>query len=394
LAVRSEASTLSELIGDIYDAALDPALWTRALDRACSFVGGSSAILHWRDVARESSAALHLFNNDPHYTRLYFEKYWSMNPVFPAATFVESGIIYTPSEMVPQAELVETRFYREWMKPQGIVGCVATNLEKGAASSIVLTIRRHEGHGMVDGEMRYRAALIVPHFQRAAAIGRLFDQSKATQAVLTETLENVETGLFLVGPNGHIVFANGPGLVILDEGTLLRARGNLLAAVAPEAHRMLRDTFVAAEGGDISVGRHGVSIPLSVSPHARWFAHVLPLTSGDRQRTAADALWLPLRHARDGRSKTRHRRKHRPALPIPWRSPDRSFLLRDGSGRFRERGLPRRARLCSGLRRRGRHNRGRKPRDCREALPVFLRPASKNISDPGRLWGAQDAKRV
>jgi DNA-binding CsgD family transcriptional regulator len=287
LAVRSEASTLSELIGDIYDAALDPALWMRALERACSFVGGSSALLHWRDVARESSAALHLFNDDPHYTRLYFEKYWSMNPVFPAATFVESGIIYTPSEMVPQAELVETRFYREWMKPQGIAGCVATNLEKGAASSTVLTIRRNEGHGMVDGEMRHRAAVIVPHFQRAASIGRLFDQGKATQAVLTETLENVEAGLFLVGPNGHIVFANAPGRVILDEGTLLRERGNLLAAVAPEAHRALRDTFVAAEGGDMSVGRRGVSIPLSMSPHGRWFAHVLPLTSGDRRRTGA-----------------------------------------------------------------------------------------------------------
>jgi DNA-binding CsgD family transcriptional regulator len=287
LAVRSEASTLSELIGDIYDAALDPALWMRALERACSFVGGSSALLHWRDVARESSAALHLFNDDPHYTRLYFEKYWSMNPVFPAATFVESGIIYTPSEMVPQAELVETRFYREWMKPQGIAGCVATNLEKGAASSTVLTIRRNEGHGMVDGEMRHRAAVIAPHFQRAASIGRLFDQGKATQAVLTETLENVEAGLFLVGPNGHIVFANAPGRVILDEGTLLRERGNLLAAVAPEAHRALRDTFVAAEGGDMSVGRRGVSIPLSMSPHGRWFAHVLPLTSGDRRRTGA-----------------------------------------------------------------------------------------------------------
>lgn len=285
--MRYETTTLSELIGHIYDAALDPALWTRALDRSCSFVGGSSALLHWRDVARESSAALHLFNDDPHYSRLYFEKYWSMNPVFPAATFVESGVIYTPSEMVPQAELVETRFYKEWMKPQGIVGCVATNLEKGAASSTVLTIRRNEGRGMVDVEMRHRAALIVPHFQRAASIGRLFNQSKATQAVLTETLENVEAGLFLVGPNGYIVFANAPGRFILDEGTLLRERGNLLAAVAPEAHRMLRDTFVAAEGGDMSVGGRGVSIPLSTSPHARWFAHVLPLTSGDRQRTGA-----------------------------------------------------------------------------------------------------------
>jgi hypothetical protein len=59
--VTSEASALSELIGDVYDAALDPTLWTRALDLSCAFVGGSSVILHWRDVAREGSVALHLF---------------------------------------------------------------------------------------------------------------------------------------------------------------------------------------------------------------------------------------------------------------------------------------------------------------------------------------------
>lgn len=100
--MTSEASTLSGLIGDA-----------------------------------ESSAALHPFNDDPFYRRLYVEKYWAMNPVFPAATFVECGIVYTPSEMIPQAELIETRFYKEWLKPQGIAGCVASNLEKGAASSTV-----------------------------------------------------------------------------------------------------------------------------------------------------------------------------------------------------------------------------------------------------------------
>lgn len=59
--MTSEASALSELIGEVYDVALDPTLWTRALDLSCAFVGGSSAILHWRDVAREGSVALHLF---------------------------------------------------------------------------------------------------------------------------------------------------------------------------------------------------------------------------------------------------------------------------------------------------------------------------------------------
>ncbi|WP_426423297.1 helix-turn-helix transcriptional regulator [Bradyrhizobium genosp. A] len=285
--MTSEASTLSELIGDIYDAALDPTLWMRALERSCNFVGGSSAVLYWHDVASESSAALHLFNDDPHYTQLYFEKYMPMNPVFPAATFIESGLIYTPTDIVPEAELFDTRFHREWVEPQGIADVICVNLEKGAMSSSVLNIRRDNTHGIVDDGARQRAALIVPHFQRAVAIGRLFDQRKTAQAVLTETLDNVEAAIFLLGLNGRIVFLNGLARTMLDEGALLYERRGALTAVAPDAQRLLRDLVAAAESGDLMAGGQGAAIPLSDSPARRWFAHVLPLTAGDRQRASA-----------------------------------------------------------------------------------------------------------
>jgi hypothetical protein len=62
LAVTSEAALLSELIGLVYDAALDPTLWPRALEQACVFVGGSSGVLFWHDAATEQTAVLHLFN--------------------------------------------------------------------------------------------------------------------------------------------------------------------------------------------------------------------------------------------------------------------------------------------------------------------------------------------
>lgn len=285
--MTSEASMLSELIGDIYDAALDPTFWMRALERSCNFVGGSSAVLYWHDVASESSAALHLFNDDPHYTRLYFERYMPMNPVFPAATFIESGLIYTPTDIVPEAELFDTRFHREWVEPQGIADVICVNLEKGTTSSSVLNIRRDNTHGIVDDAARQRAALIVPHFQRAVAIGRLFDQRKTAQAVLTETLNNVEAAIFLLGLNGRIVFLNGLARTMLDEGALLYERRGALTAVAPDAQRLLRDLVAAAESGDLMAGGQGAAIPLSDSPARRWFAHVLPLTAGDRQRAGA-----------------------------------------------------------------------------------------------------------
>jgi DNA-binding NarL/FixJ family response regulator len=281
--VTSESTELSAVIGDIYDAAIDPALWKRALARMCTFVGGHSAVLFWHDSATQRSEALHLFNEDPHYNRLYFEKYLPMNPMFPAATFMEAGQVVTTNDIMPQNELEKTRFYREWIEPQGIVDALAVNLEKGTTCSSLLNIRMDASYGMADAAARRRLALLVPHIQRAVAIGRLFDQSKAAEKALTTTLDHVEAAVLLVGADGTIAFANEPAKAMLAEGTMIRAAGNALRAVSTETDRILRDILESAKNGDASVGVRGVAVPLTASSQERWFAHMLPLTSGNRR---------------------------------------------------------------------------------------------------------------
>ena len=282
----SESTELSATIADIYDAAIDPVLWQKALASICAFVGGSSAALLWHDSATVSSQALHIFNDDPYYTKLYFEKYLPINPMFPAATFMEEGLVHTSFDILPQHELEKTRFYKEWIEPQGIVDAVAVNLEKGVMRSSMINIRMDATYGPADDECRRRTTLLVPHLQRAVAIGRLFDQNKTVQSALTTMLDHVEASVFLVERGGRIVFLNAPAKVMLKEAALLREINQTLTAVAPEANRMLRDIFAAAENGDASVDIRAVAVPLSTSAHDRWFAHVLPLTSGNRRKAA------------------------------------------------------------------------------------------------------------
>ncbi|WP_246230177.1 helix-turn-helix transcriptional regulator [Bradyrhizobium cytisi] len=113
----------------------------------------------------------------------------------------------------------------------------------------------------------------------------MFDQSKSAQAVLTQTLDSVAAAVFLVGPNGRLVFTNEPARLILDQGGLVIERKGALAATAPDAQRALREALFAAENGN-ATSDNGGSIPI-VSAQGRWFVDVLPLTSGDRRRTGA-----------------------------------------------------------------------------------------------------------
>jgi Bacterial regulatory proteins, luxR family len=280
--MASEAAELSAVIGEIYDAAIDPTLWRQTLGAICAFVGGSSAVLFWHDSAAVRSQALHFFNEDPVYTRLYFEKYLPLNPMFPAASFVDEGVVTSDDDIMPRAEITKTRFYKEWLKPQGIKGALSVNLEKGIARTSMINVRLTVS---LTDRMRRRLGLLVPHLLRAVTIGKLFDQKKSSEEALSETLDHVEAAVYLVGAHAEIVFANKAAEEHLVAEAFVKKIGNELCATAPDTDRTLRSILASAAKGDRSLGVRGIAVPLkNSSSQERWFAHVLPLTSSRRQQ--------------------------------------------------------------------------------------------------------------
>ena len=262
---------------------IDPALWTNALRSACDFVGGYQALMFWQDAASDAAAALYSYNDDPHYTQLYYKIYAPLNPVFPAAIFQEVGAVHTAIDLVPEAELRETRFYKEWIAPQGMHDFISVVLEKDAIRAAFLSVQ-WRGDPIGD-QPRRRMALLVPHFQRAVAIGRLFVKQKADDASLTATLDRAESGVFLVGEGGRIVFANASGRQMIGDGSLLHASNNILHAVAADSDRSLDAGFRAMAQEGATINARGVTVVLSDAPGGRWVANILPLVDGARRRT-------------------------------------------------------------------------------------------------------------
>ena len=267
------------MIAEVYDAAVDPTKWKAALGRACDFVGGAQARMFWQGLAGEV-VFLHLYNDDPHYTKLFLEKFAPMNPVFPAALFSDIGAVVSFHDLVPAQEQQETAFFKEWVAPQGITGSLGTLLERDATRFAFLTFPFREG--TIDDRARRRMALLVPHFQRAVAIGRLFIQHEDREALLTEAMDGVRESVFLLAGDGGILFANAAGRRLIDEGRLLQAPRDRLHAIEADADRTIGDGMRAiASGGPI--GAQGVTVTLEEAPEARWIAHLLPLADGARR---------------------------------------------------------------------------------------------------------------
>lgn len=280
-----EAARLSTVIGNLYDAALDPALWSEVLGEARNFVGGSAASIFAKDAA---ATTLTVFHNDgsidPHYIRLYYERYMALDPSNTAHFFATVETPISTADYIDYGEFRQTRFYREWAAPQGLVDFLTVALERSMTTAALFGIFRHERDGIATEESKRRLRLIAPHVRRAVLIGKAIDLKAAQTASLADTLDGLSAAMFLVQANGRIVHTNAAGHAMLAGSGFLHAAGDRLVVRDVKMHHALMDVLAAAGSGDGAVGARGVALPLATRDGGAYLAHVLPLTSGARRR--------------------------------------------------------------------------------------------------------------
>jgi len=163
------ATMLAPLIMAVW--ALDPALWVDVLGKIRAFIGGWAIALSWKDaVAKRGGSYFEEGGQDPHYRQLYFEKYIKLDPFTTTQFVVEIEEPKSFLEVMPHAELIQTRLYKEWAQPQGIVDALMCLIDRSVTSVGFLVVFRNKRDGFVDDETRHRAAIGVTEESDALAI--------------------------------------------------------------------------------------------------------------------------------------------------------------------------------------------------------------------------------
>jgi DNA-binding CsgD family transcriptional regulator/PAS domain-containing protein len=282
-----EPRPILPLIGDIYDAALDPALWPDLLGKARDFLGGSAAVLYSKELAKKNA---NIYYDDgglnPYYKQLYLDEYVKYDPTT-AEVFATIEQPLATADLIPYDEFLQTRYYQEWARPQGLVDHLRIALEKSAASVTFFGVFRDQCRGVADDEMRRRMRVIAPHVRRAVLIGSTMKHKATEAAAFADTLDGVSAGMFLVDACGRMVHANASGRAMLDQRSVLRAGSGKVAAIEADANQELNRVVALAGGGDAAVGIKGIAVPLTARDGERYVAHALPLTSGERRRAGA-----------------------------------------------------------------------------------------------------------
>jgi DNA-binding CsgD family transcriptional regulator/PAS domain-containing protein len=286
------------VINRIYDAALDAALWTRALESVNSFLNCAYTTIGSYDAIQPGLTFNHIFGDNPEYTQLYLDKYAAMNPGLAATLSSRVGEVVSITDLMSYEEVRRLPLYTEWCAPQGYVDIAQTTLEKSGTAIAVLAAVRHEDVGLVDAQMLRRLKLLSPHLRRAILIGKVIELKTVQAQAFAETVDGLAAGVFLVDPRGRLVHANAAGAALLEEADAVRLAGGVVTAVGARADEALREAMAAASGGeDADLARRAGGVPMFGASGQSYIAHVLPLAAGARRpvglsSVAAAAVFL------------------------------------------------------------------------------------------------------
>jgi DNA-binding CsgD family transcriptional regulator len=281
----------SDLVGAIYDCALDPGLWPGALGslrRAYRFRNANLALIDLTATAGHVQVASGI--EEPWLSRmeLYSEDVIEMWGGQSAIDRFDVEEPYVLTRVNPGATTGRNRYFAEWGEPQGLIDTLAAILARDAAGFGNVAFGRHRDDGPITDDDVDSVRLILPHIRRAVAISRTLEIKQVTAATFEAVVQKLSAAVILVDAAGRLIYANAAGEAQLRQADPLELRAGRIAARVIAGQKALTGALAALDNG--SRARKGFDIPLRGRDGRIFALHVLPLrVDGIRGAVAPNA---------------------------------------------------------------------------------------------------------
>ncbi len=271
-------SAFIDLVTGAYDAALQTGLWQDWLARLCdalsSPVGG--LFLGYSSGLGTTGYFAHGVREDL--------RGWFLGQVARDRSLLGVPLDLAPgpvsiiSEAIPAPLFLKSRFYREWMKPQGLRHCMASLFEASSGAVGGVGVMRRRGSprfGDVDRDLLER---VTPHLRRAIRVQGIRGLSEMEREAAERVGDAVRIGALLVDSAARALVVNRRAAALLGraDGPHLEHR-RLVARTHGETEAFRKLVADATSGRDGPVSRSGGALVLSRTDRPGLFVLVSPL---------------------------------------------------------------------------------------------------------------------
>ena len=272
---------LSELIGSIYDCALDPDHWQQTLADIRDALNSQAAVLHLNDLGRDRVLIQKIVGVEPFWQEQHAKYLPEMHRLLPSRPTLDEP--YVLSRHVTPSVIELSPFVQRWLRPQGLIDIMQLFLMHTPTHFSGLGIGWHDRHGIAaEGEIEL-ARLLLPHLRRAVTVSNVLGACTIERTRMEEALDALKCGVVFIGHDGIILHANRAAEQMLMEGYPIQSAQGMLGAAAQAATEELHAAVTHSARNEVVIGKAGMAIRLTKPDEPPIFAHVLPMNGGARR---------------------------------------------------------------------------------------------------------------
>lgn len=276
----------SELVGAIYDCAVDPSRWEQTLVKIVRHMDGTCAILSLNDRRRDRLLIdksvgwgdFGIAERQKHIPEIHAR----LNEWFATGPSLDDPFI--ARRQLSHEYLTGSAYVQHCLKPLGIFDLIHLFLMFTPTQFSEVVVGRHERQGAITDRQIGIGFLLLPHLRRAVTISNVLDARAIEGTRLSGALDALSCGVVLTNGEGGIVHANRPAEDMFRTGDTVQGSRGFLSARAPAAAHELKRAIRLAARDEAMLGKSGLAVRLTGLQAPPVFAHVLPL-NGSEHRT-------------------------------------------------------------------------------------------------------------
>ena len=281
------------LVSQIYDAALDEALWVPVMNRMADLIGGGATIFIRKDLLTGQGSGLFGQSSETEFTD-YFGYFARRNPLAIAVADMPAGSFLIDWQVLPKAELMRSEYYNDFLLRHDIHAVLGLMAWRNQQDVAIMSLTRSPRQPDYQTEDAERLAPFMPHVRRAVALARRLPSRLLHGSELGVLIDTWQEGLLLLDEAGRVLHANRAAERLLAQQDGLRLARGILSASEPVAARRLATAIGAATLGGPARGE-SLAVPRQSGqrPTCCWSCHSAGRVGSYTRPASGRLLWRP-----------------------------------------------------------------------------------------------------
>lgn len=229
------AESLSALLGLIYEGALEPDTWSRALSAIRVLFDANYVSLIVRpgtgdDLGLIVSAAGDQQTIDPNTPPMAASPFYGLTP----------DRLVTVDDILTETDWRASAYFRDWCAPHGVFHVMAVDIQTRDGGVYGLRITRPDGAERFDADDRARCQLLLQHLRRALNLHLSVNQDRQVNRLYGQAMAHLMVGAIVLDESGHVLECNPMAKAILEMNDGIAIKGGLIEATYAADNRRLQ----------------------------------------------------------------------------------------------------------------------------------------------------------